>query len=307
MHSCGGDWLMAAHPGVHSTAVARRLRGFHGRDSMAFDLIAFDMDGTLLDDEKHVLPSTIEAIRAATSAGKVVAIATGRSPSMMLPYRELLPDVSYAICTSGAHLLDLRRDSLLAERAFDPAVISQLLQTHKGKDVMLEIFSGTEAYDEADSFNHLDRYGLQEFHDTFVRVCHGVDDIEGWVLNHASAISKYIVHPVVGEDACDVLARIREQHIPVEAAFSQANSLEISPKSVSKGIALEDLRGLLGIPIERCIAVGDSGNDLEMLRAAGLGIAMGNASPDAVDASDVTVADNNHGGCAEAVYDYLLK
>ena len=176
---------MAAHPGVHSTAVARRLRGFHGRDSMAFDLIAFDMDGTLLDDEKHVLPSTIEAIRAATSAGKVVAIATGRSPSMMLPYRELLPDVSYAICTSGAHLLDLRRDTLLAERAFDPAVISQLLQTHKGKDVMLEIFSGTEAYDEADSFNHLDRYGLQEFHDTFVRVCHGVDDIEGWVLNHA--------------------------------------------------------------------------------------------------------------------------
>ena len=93
----------------------------------------------------------------------------------------------------------------------------------------------------------------------------------------------------------------------MEAAFSQANSLEISPKSVSKGIALEDLCGLLGIPIERCIAVGDSGNDLEMLRAAGLGIAMGNASPDAVDASDVTVADNNHGGCAEAVYDYLLK
>lgn len=302
-----GDWLVLDHLGVHSTAAARRLRGFHGRDSMAFDLIAFDMDGTLLDDEKHVLPSTIEAIRAATSAGKVVAIATGRSPSMTLPYRDLLPDVPYAICTSGAHLLDLRHDSLLAGHAFDPAVIPQLLQAHKGKDVMLEIFSGMEAYDPAGSLGHLERYGLQEFHDTFVRVCHEVDDIEGWVLSHASVIAKYIVHPVVGEDACDVLDRIREQHIPVEAAFSQANSLEISPKGVSKGTALEDLCGLLGIPIERCIAVGDSGNDLEMLRAAGLGIAMGNASQDVLDVAAAVVADNNHGGCAEAVYDYLLR
>ena len=61
---------------------------------MAYDLIAFDMDGTLLDTKKRVLPSTLEAIRAATNAGKVVAIATGRSPSLMLPYREQLPDVS---------------------------------------------------------------------------------------------------------------------------------------------------------------------------------------------------------------------
>ena len=104
---------------------------------MAFDLIAFDMDGTLLDGEKHVLPSTLEAIRAAAGAGKVVAIATGRSPSMMLPYRDLLPDVPYAICTSGAHLLDLRRDTLLAESAIDAAAIPQLLETHRGRDVML--------------------------------------------------------------------------------------------------------------------------------------------------------------------------
>ena len=302
-----GDWLVLDHLGVHSTAAARRLRGFHGRDSMAFDLIAFDMDGTLLDDEKHVLPSTIEAIRAATSAGKVVAIATGRSPSMMLPYRELLPDVPYAICTSGAHLLDLRHDRLLVERNFDSAVIPQLLETHKGKDVMVEIFSGMEAYDPAGSFERLDRYGLQEFHDTFVRICYEVGNFDEWILAHAATIAKYIVHPVVGEDVLDVLARIRERHVPVEVAFSQANSLELSPKGVSKGSALKELCELLGIPIERCIAVGDSGNDLEMLRAAGLGIAMGNASQDVLDVAAAVVADNNHGGCAEAVYDYLLR
>ena len=273
---------------------------------MAYDLIAFDMDGTLLDTKKRVSPSTLEAIHAAVGTGKVVAIATGRSPSMVLPYRELLPEVPYVICTSGAHLLDLRGNRLLAESAIDETAIPQLLETHRGRDVMLEIFSGTEAYDPAGSFDHLDRYGLQEFHAMFVRVCHEVDDIESWILEHASSIAKYIVHPLVGEDALDVLEKIKVRDIPVEAAFSQANSLELSPKGVSKGSALKDLCALLDIPVEKSVAVGDSGNDLEMLRAAGLGIAMSNASPDVLDAANVTVADNDNGGCAEAVYDYLL-
>lgn len=129
-----------------------------GRDGMAYDFIAFDMDGTLLDTKKHILPSTLEAIHVATNAGKVVAIATGRSPSLMLPYREQLPDVSYVICTSGAQILDLRQDCLLVEHNFDSAVIPQLLETHRGKDVMLEVFSGTEAYYPAGSFERLDRF-----------------------------------------------------------------------------------------------------------------------------------------------------
>lgn len=95
---------------------------------MAYDFIAFDMDGTLLDTKKHILPSTLEAIRVATNAGKVVAIATGRSPSLMLPYREQLPDVSYVICTSGAQILDLRQDCLLVEHNFDSAVIRNFLR-----------------------------------------------------------------------------------------------------------------------------------------------------------------------------------
>ena len=60
---------------------------------MAFELIAFDMDGTLLDSNKEVLPSSIEAVEEAVSAGKIVAISSGRVPRMVEPYREVLPGV----------------------------------------------------------------------------------------------------------------------------------------------------------------------------------------------------------------------
>ena len=59
--------------------------------------------------------------------------------------------------------------------------------------------------------------------------------------------------------------------------------------------------------MERTIAVGDSDNDIEILKTAGLSVAMGNARPHIKEISDVIVADNNHGGCAKAIYKYLLN
>ena len=100
--------------------------------------------------------------------------------------------------------------------------------------------------------------------------------------------------------------RVVERRLDVEWAYTEWASLELTARGVSKGSALEGLCRALGIPVEASIAVGDSGNDLDMVRRAGLGVAMGNASPDVLEAADVVVADNDHGGCAQAVRDYLL-
>ncbi|WP_333644475.1 HAD family hydrolase, partial [Parolsenella catena] len=65
---------------------------------MAFEIIALDMDGTLLDSRKRVLPSSVAAIERAAAAGKTVAICSGRCPVMVTKYRDELPGVRYAIC-----------------------------------------------------------------------------------------------------------------------------------------------------------------------------------------------------------------
>ena len=87
----------------------------------------------------------------------------------------------------------------------------------------------------------------------------------------------------------------------LELVYSEISSLECSAAGVSKGSGLERLCALLGIPMADCIAVGDADNDIPMLRAAGLGVAMGNAPDYVKTAADRIVSDLDHGGCAEAV------
>ena len=78
---------------------------------MNYQLIAFDMDGTLLDSHKQVLPSTTQAISDAAAAGKAVAICTGRCPKMVEVASDAFADVRYAICCNGTIIYDLAEQS----------------------------------------------------------------------------------------------------------------------------------------------------------------------------------------------------
>ena len=87
----------------------------------------------------------------------------------------------------------------------------------------------------------------------------------------------------------------------LELVYSEISSLECSSKCDSKVSGLERLCGLLDIPVEACIAVGDADNDIPMLKTAGLSVAMGNAPEYVKTAADRIVSDLDHGGCAEAI------
>ena len=78
-------------------------------------------------------------------------------------------------------------------------------------------------------------------------------------------------------------------------------------KGVSKAVGLRKLCEHLHIPISETIAVGDAPNDLEVLKAAGLAVAMGNSRQQILDMADVVVSDCDHDGCAEAIHQYLLR
>ena len=83
-------------------------------------------------------------------------------------------------------------------------------------------------------------------------------------------------------------------------------NFEISPLGVNKGVGLKTLSLITGIPLSGMIAVGDEQNDLEMIRTAGLGVAMGNATDEVIAAADAMTADCDHDGVASVIEMCLL-
>ena len=128
-----------------------------------------------------------------------------------------------------------------------------------------------------------------------------MEDLPGYIRRRGRPVQKlqsYFRDPAVQRAVLDGLpARFPE----VSAACSLPGNVEITSRDATKGAALEFLCGYLGIPTARSVAFGDERNDCSMLRAAGLGIAMGNASPQARAAAGAVTASNDEDGVARAV------
>lgn len=271
-----------------------------------YQLIAFDMDGTLLTSSKEVLPSSAQAIADAVAAGKDVAICSGRCPDMVEPYTRNLPGIRYSISCSGAVLYDLVEHKILREEAMDDAALDRALDLAADEDYFCEAFYGRGFYYENRCIDHLEDYYMQVYRALYVGTGTPSDDLQALVRTHPAPCVKYIYHFRSAAIRDRIRADIEAEGLPFELVDSEASSLELSAKGISKGTGLVALSKILGIDPASTIAVGDADNDLEALRAAGLGVAMGNANANAVAAADVQVATNDEGGCAEAVYRYLL-
>ena len=271
---------------------------------MNYQLIALDMDGTLLDSEKRVLRSSTEAIGEALAAGRTVAICSGRSPKMIELDRASYEGVRYAICCNGTILYDLDEHRVLSAEPFDHEVVTRAVAAVGEADAMVDVFSGPHMYCQTDQLAWMGHYLMGRYTGLYEATATPVGDVLATLLDPSASIQKFIYH--FADPADRERARARLGDLPVELAYSEDASLELSPAGVNKGSGLVALARLLGLPIEAVVAVGDAENDVSMLRAAGLGVAMGNATPEALAAADVTVADNDHGGVAEAIRRFLL-
>lgn len=269
-----------------------------------YDLIAFDMDGTLLDSSHQITTDSLDAIDAAVNAGKTVILSTGRSLSELNDYRQALRNVRYFICESGALLVDASNDRILHTEQIEPSAVREIIHIASPEAAMIYIASNGRNLATRSYVMRMADFCIGQYQDIFLKTGILVDDIVELYNKEAFPIEKlnlFSATPELREYFMQALS-----HLPLEMACAEETSLELSPKNVSKGSGLIKLCEYLSVPVERTIAVGDSDNDIAILRTAGLSVAMGNARPHIKEISNVVVADHNHGGCAEAIYQYLL-
>lgn len=268
-----------------------------------YDLIAFDMDGTLLNSKKEIDSSTKDAIKRAIKAGKHVAISTGRCLPELKDVMPEIPDVRYVIAVNGAIVYDYFENKYISRVPVDDDSVEEMLEILKDEDVMIQMHSD-KSYVQKDKQAHMDLYNMGVYQKFFDRVATKVDNLRETYLEERFPVYKFNVYPRYIEQR--EIFRNKFSHLPLTFAYAEIASLECSQTGISKASGLRALCEHLGTDISKAIAVGDSDNDLAMLNEAGLSIAMGNASVNAINAADVIVNDNDHGGCVQAIDDYLL-
>lgn len=268
-----------------------------------YKLIAFDMDGTLLNSEKKISRDTLEAIHEAFATGKEVVLSTGRCVVELEEYFQDIPELRYLICTSGALVYDLKEKKTIYAKKLPVEAVQRILEAGK-QEVCMEHILTVDSITQADKIPRMNIYNMSHHQPMFERVATGVEDIHSWYSWYGAPVEKAILHhaSIEGRER----SRQRLKDLDIEMVDSEIASLECSARGVTKGIGLEKLCGHLGISMEEAIAVGDADNDLDVLKHAGLAVAMGNANTHVKEISDVCVQDCDHDGCAEAIRKFLL-
>jgi Cof subfamily protein (haloacid dehalogenase superfamily) len=272
---------------------------------MSIKLIAVDMDGTILRTDKTVSAHTTAALQKAVECGCIVVPASGRVANNLPKNVLSLPGIRYAVTSNGASVVDLFEKRSVYSDPMDsqtPALLRELI----GGGFFAEAYCGGSAYSDRAAFEVLLRRNPPEKLLEFIRASQiFVDDLPGYLESRGTRVEKINIPFLPPEEREGIYHRL-EAAGKYTLCSSLWGNIEINRADCSKGRALEHLIGLLGIRREEVLAVGDGGNDLEMLRFAGIGVAMKNALPEVLAAADFVTASNDEDGAALAIEKFAL-
>jgi Cof subfamily protein (haloacid dehalogenase superfamily) len=266
-------------------------------------LIASDVDGTLLDEHERITPRTRAAVRAAVESGTQFVLATGRPPRWIAPVVDALGFTPVAVCANGAVIYDPATDRILSARTLSPEVLAELAEVATrvipGAGLAVERV-GRSAHDAATP-QFVSSPGYEH-------AWLNPDNTEVSIADLLSAPAVKLLIRKAGARSGDMAAALAE-HVGLQGdlTFSTNNGLiEVVPLGVSKATGIEEVARPLGIVAADVVAFGDMPNDVPMLEWAGLGVAMGNAHPDAIAAADEVTAPNTDDGLARVLERWWL-
>jgi Cof subfamily protein (haloacid dehalogenase superfamily) len=264
-----------------------------------YNLVAFDLDGTLLGEELLLRPRVLSAIERMRERGVQGCIVTGRMYRAALPFVRQLRFTAPVVCYQGAAVIDPQTDDVLQDVPLANAKALELTAYAKGNGLHIQLYAN-------------DRYYCEErnrYSDLYAKIS-GVEPIVVPSLERQFETWDATKVVIIAEP------EVAAQHLPRVQALcgdeayvtrSIAWFIEVMNSKVNKGKSLEIVARYLDVPMDRVLAIGDSWNDAPLLKAAGFGVAMGSAPSELRAVADAVVADVESDGVAEAVERFVLS
>lgn len=262
-----------------------------------YDLVVMDLDGTLLDNHSRVSPRTRAALERASNAGVAIAIATGRSYALARYFTDGLPLTGPQITYNGAVVVDPVTGQPTYLQALPTVWVNPVLAFLRGRGIFACYYTEDTIFVEGHA--PLERALVPP---DFPQQPVVVDDLA--TLAHLPCLK------IVAVATPEVITTLRP---PAEETFgkdlyvTQTASvlLEFLHPAVSKGAALREALAYLGLDPARVIAFGDGHNDIDLLQAAGTGVAMANADEEVRAVADLVAPANSEDGIAQ-ILDQVL-
>lgn len=265
---------------------------------MKYRLVAIDIDGTLVDHNKSISDRTVETIKKVMDMGVKVTLSTGRPIMGVRKFIKLLGLEVPVITYNGAAVVDSKSEEVLFSRNLPEEDARIILEMGLERDVTMCIWSGNRLYG-----NKLD-FRINEY-----KKLSGIEPVQ--TTDFEPLIARGIPK-ILWTDDKERSARWRDDFSKVElkettCCASNAYFTEFFNVNVSKGIALSKVAEQLGVSLSETIAFGDAMNDLPMLEAAGMGVAMGNADERVKAVADYVTLTNDEDGVADALEKLILE
>lgn len=276
---------------------------------MEISLLAMDLDGTaLLEDHKTFTPRLYAALSAAARKGVAIVPTTGRQYAMLPPAVHTGADwENLCVLCNGGEVRRLHTGELLKVHYIEADTAGQIVEIAARMGLSVELSAGGLLYLTRESWD------MQREHEDVL--CFHLNNILTTRGRTVSALEEVLNQPELALDKVN-LPYIPEalraeveallKNAPVSFAWSSPHSVEITHSQATKANGMLTACRILGVDPACTMAIGDSGNDIPMLRAAALGVAMGNATREVKDAADAVTASNMEDGAAIAIERYIL-
>ena len=276
---------------------------------MTVKLIAFDLDGTLLDDDKHLPPENRSALKAAYDRGIFLVPATGRILKALPDELMDLGLFRYFIFANGALVYDLQEQRALYRARIEPELAVRLCEYMDTLPVLYDCYRGNCGYMTAWMYDRAPEFFETEPHilKLVKSLRRPVPDLKQKIREDGLPLEKLQIffRPEHMDERARQLELVPKLFPELTASSSLRNNIEINSVRAGKGNALRALCEQLGLELSESVAFGDGLNDADLLRAAGRGCAMQNAFPSVRDAADVTVETNNDAGVGKEIFRLL--
>ena len=269
---------------------------------MSIKLILLDLDGTLLTSEKTISPADYDALERCAKGGVHIVPSTGRFYTGMPQVVRDLPFVRYVVAVNGAQVYDVKEDKVLCR---EEIALDDALRVYEELDklpVIYDCYMDGFGYDDAAMYERVDEFVSDPRVNAMVKATRKpVPDLRAFLREQGRPLQKIQMFFKDMDRRAKELERLPKLFPDLVVSSSIANNIEINAKNANKGEALRFLCRHLGLGIEESMSFGDSSNDLSMIVAAGVGVAMANADRAVLEAADYVTDTNDNDGVAKAI------